>query len=283
MPTTLKILVTLNVFLLSIFGIIFVFLTNRRIPYFYCDSISAGAFLGISLFHMIPTFSQIHSPFSITDYRNSLIFLSALCFLLLVNLIGRNSKSPDPPSEMPMYTVPETTTRNASPDFVPYLEGDGLLLPRSNLTVSVMFLIFSSITSGISMATAVENHTIIVIALTISFQKFFENTSIAVQLLKMKLSIWMMWITLILYSLLTPTIGIVALEIIDFNKTHLKRAFNAGSASVFFFIGTAQWYRIFFCPYDYAVGERVWICLLFFAGLVIVGATGLLWSSRETE
>jgi hypothetical protein len=70
---------------------------------------------------------------------------------------------------------------------------------------------------------------------------------------------------------------------VDFSHTHLKEAFTAASASIFVFVGTSQWYRIFFCPYEYAVMERIWICLLFFAGLIVVGAPGFMWSIQETK
>jgi zinc transporter ZupT len=144
-----------------------------------------------------------------------------------------------------------------------------------------LFLLFSSLASGITIATAEENHTIIVITLTISFQKFFEITSIAVQLLKMRLSSVISCIMLVVYSLFTPAVSIVAPLIVDFHHTHLKQAFHAGSASVFVFMGTAHWYKIFFCPYEYTLSERVWICMLFFAGVIIVGSTGLLWSAQD--
>jgi zinc transporter ZupT len=277
---------SLSVLLLSIFGVAFAFFTNRQIPYFYCESISAGAFLGIAVFHMIPTFTHYGSQSSKGEYMYSLIFLSGLCFLFFFDLIARNCGTSTSPSEIPMYTVTESATSNATPSgappiVVPYIEENGLLLPKSTLGTSIFFLLFSSLASGISIAMAEANHTIIVIALTISFQKFFEITSIGIQLLKMRLSFCLSCTLLIIYSLLTPAISFLAPMIVDFKRTHLKQAFNAGSASVFIFIGTSHWYKIFFCPYEYTLSERVWICMLFFAGLVIIGSTALLWSAQE--
>jgi zinc transporter ZupT len=274
----LKTLSCCAVFLLSISGAFFAFFTNRHIPYFFCESISAGGFLSVAFFHMIPTYliPVSRNP----DFINSIIFLSSLCFLFLFDLLARNVTPPHKTQPVPQYTDPAPQTLE-TPTFIPYLEENGLLLPKCTIIGLLFFLIFSSAGLAFAISAASENHTIFVISLTICFQKFFELTSMGVQFLKMKMSNLLYWIILGFYSLLTPAIAVSCGYIIDLGHTHLKGPFNAASASMFVFLGTSQWYRIFFCPYDYTFAEQVWICLLFFAGFIIVGSTGLVWSVNE--
>jgi zinc transporter ZupT len=281
----LKVAVSSGVFILSICGAIFASSTTRTIPYFYCEATSAGAFLGVAFFHMIP--ASLVSPSRSESYVNSVIFLSGACVIFVFDLIARNLTAFDSP-DVSLYTDgdpnPSTPSAYRMPrSLVPYFEENGLLIAKGTTIILLVFLIFNSTALGLAIGAADPQRSIVVIALTIAFQKFFEVVSIGVQILKLKYSHWRYWLFLGSYSLLTPIIGITAGLFLPLEKTKLKGSFNAASASVFVFVGGSQWYRIFFSPYEYAAVERVWISILFVAGLVIVGSTGLVWSGQEAQ
>jgi zinc transporter ZupT len=277
-------LVSLVVFVLSIGGALLVFITNRQVPYFYCESISSGAFLGVVFFHMIPSY-LIH-PFGSHEYSiNSIIFLSTLAVLFVFDLVARRISPTEATDFVAGYTDTEPQEQRSSsqlpPILVPYLEENGLLTPKCTIVILMIFLIFSSTVLGLSIGTAKLDASIIVIALAIGFQKFFELTAMGVQLLKMKFSMFTYWLVLIGYSCLTPIIGIITAALTHPDQPELHGIFNAASASVFVFVGGSQWYRIFFCPYEYNGRERIRICLLFILGLIIMGSTGSVWSHDE--
>jgi zinc transporter ZupT len=278
--SALKITVSCGVFLLSLCGALFSFCTTRTIPYFYCESISAGAFLGVAFFHMIPTYLVF--PNRSESYTNSLIFLSGTVLIFLFDLIARKSSATDI-SDVSFYTDSDPNLSNSSSyrSLVPYFEENGLLITKGTTIICLLFLGLNSVALGLAIGASDSKEGIVLIALTIGFQKFFEVVSMGVQFLKLKYSRWRYWGWLVGYSLVTPIVGIVAGIVIQLQRTKLKGVFNAVSASVFVFVGGSQWYRIFFSPYEYAVGERVWIAILFIVGLIILGSTGFVWSGLE--
>ena len=272
-----KIVFSVVVFVTSLVGAAAAHFTNRRISHFYSEALSAGAFLGVTFTHMIPSYLEFEDSMRGLYRINSVLFIAVLLVLFLCDFAGHRLKDKE------RYTLAEERSQLFNSwdplgfRLTQYLEENGLVLPKQTIVAMLLFLTVNSASLGVSFGVN-KAQRLWVIGVALSVHKFFEVMTVSVQLLKVKVPPCPFWVGMTLYSMITPTVAVIgALMITELKDARIVNGFNAVAAATYMFVGGSNWFRTFLCPYEYQPRERVRIVLLFLLSLCAMGAFGFVW------